>query len=309
MPMGSRMFAIGQSPVLQGERVERGGRALRVPLRDAAPRTGAGRTAVLSAGAARGRHRVARRLRLRADLRAPRWGRHARRAMLACRERSKRRGAHRGEPAAGRHAHDRVRPRRTSRLPVRARIGLARTGVAAAVRGLRGVRGADRMHHATVLRGAGKSARGAVQRDAQVAHPEVAGSPTRANRGTPGCSRGRVPAHGVSPQPGECSDARYSASHSGQPSRSGIADGLQAFKLHVSSVEAPFVVLLEHHRAQLRGAAHGRERGTARRRGVSRAAGAAERRPAPKRTRLEQTTPDCRPPQGVDSAVPAAGGG
>ena len=39
-----------------------------------------------------------------------------------------------------------------------------------------------------------------------------------------------------------------------QPERP-IAGGLQAFKLHVSSAEAPFVALLEHHRAQLRGAA------------------------------------------------------
>jgi hypothetical protein len=40
---------------------------------------------------------------------------------------------------------------------------------------------------------------------------------------------------------------RYSASHSGQPSGNSIAEGLQALKLHVSAVQAPFVVLLEHH--------------------------------------------------------------
>ena len=40
-----------------------------------------------------------------------------------------------------------------------------------------------------------------------------------------------------------------SARHCRHPSRGSIADGLQAFKLHVSAVQRPLVVLLEHHGA------------------------------------------------------------
>ena len=43
--------------------------------------------------------------------------------------------------------------------------------------------------------------------------------------------------------------ARYSASHSGQASRRHIAEGSKTLKQHVSAVEAPFVILLEHHGA------------------------------------------------------------
>jgi len=49
----------------------------------------------------------------------------------------------------------------------------------------------------------------------------------------------------------------YSASHSGQPSRSSFADRLQPLKLRVAPVQAPLLVLLELIEEGLNTIAHG----------------------------------------------------
>jgi hypothetical protein len=57
----------------------------------------------------------------------------------------------------------------------------------------------------------------------------------------------RVPSRGVAPQPGhaELHTVLIAAQQAGE--RSSIAEGLQAFKLHVSALQGPLVTLLQQH--------------------------------------------------------------